>query len=127
MKATLLITFLILTAPVVLLAQGFAVDPPAYGAIFATFTALVLAIPFVTEAIKKIAGVTGGTAAQIISWVTGIALAGFGYLLNLGMFADLEIWQSLVVGLGASLAANGVFDTGIIEWILKLLGIIKEK
>lgn len=60
-------------------------------------------------------------ANLLISWITGIAVAFIAHFLNLGVFGDFNIWQTLVTGFGAALATNGVFDSGIIIAILRLL------
>ncbi|MCG8310738.1 MAG: hypothetical protein MI975_25335 [Cytophagales bacterium] len=92
---------------------------------FADFATFVLLIPIVVEFIKKlIPEDSPSLAIQIASWVTGLILAMLAWILKLGFFADiLEWWQALIIGAGASLAANGVFDTGLITWIFSLVGI----
>lgn len=126
MKKTVLLLFTALAMmATAVVAQVVKPEPTGYGDIFTTFAALVVGIPFITEGLKSILSIAGGWAAQAVSWLTGIALGGFGYWFNLGLFEALEIWQALAVGFGASLAANGVFDSGIVEWILKLLGLLK--
>jgi hypothetical protein len=115
---------LVLACFVPVMAQEAEVIPPIYEEVFVSFLALVAGIPLVTEFFKRLLNASG-LAAQIISWVTGVLLALFGFFLNLGIFAPMEIWQALVTGLAASLAANGVFDTGVVEWFLRLIGILK--
>lgn len=92
---------------------------------FSTFAAFVVAIPLVTEAIKGLTGAVG-FGAQLLSWITGILLALAGWFLNIpGIFDSLLWWQVLIVGFAGSVAANSLFDTGIITYILKKLGILK--
>jgi len=94
-----------------------------FSSFFATFATLVAAIPICVEVIKKLIGKTSATKnlyVQIISWVTGIALTMIGWFLNLGFLADLSWIYALVYGLGASLAANGIADTKIIQSIISL-------
>ncbi len=92
---------------------------------FGSFSALIGAIPFVVEFIKGSLKIENSLAIQVVSWGTGIFMSFLAWVLNLGMFENVFWWQSLAIGLGASLVANGVFDTGLITWILKLLKITK--
>lgn len=103
---------------------GDPVIPIDYSEVFTTFAALVGAIPLVVEAIKKLINKTRSTPnimIQILSWVTGVALALIGWYFDLGFLAEIEWGMALLYGLGASLAANGVADTKIIQWIFSLL------
>lgn len=90
--------------------------------IFATMTALVAAIPVVTQAIKKIINKDlPSWVNQVLSWGVGIVLCMFGWFFDLGCLDALNWWQALLVGFGTSLAANGVFDISLIKWILNLI------
>ena len=119
-KSVFTLLLLMLSVPT-LFAQGGVFETPVLNEIFVTFAALVGAIPFVVEMVKnpikswdpQVQKVT----IQIISWITGIILTLIGYHLDLGYLADIELWMALIYGFGASLAANGVADTKIIEWI----------
>lgn len=92
---------------------------------FATFTSFILVIPLVVEFLKRrLPKNSPSLVIQIVSWVTGILLAMLAWFLNIGFFAELALWwEALAVGVGASLVANGVFDTGLITWILSIVGI----
>ena len=92
---------------------------------FATLTSFVIVIPIVVEFIKKIIPKNSSSLViQIISWITGVILAMLAWFLNIGFFAELVLWwEALAVGIGASLVANGIFDTGLITWILSIVGI----
>ena len=48
------------------------------------------------------------------------------WLLNLGILETLSFWPAMAIGAGASLAANGVFDTGIVTALLKLLKLLPD-
>lgn len=98
---------------------------PDFSSYFGSFAALVGAIPLVVEFIKGLLKLSNSLAIQITSWGTGILMSFAAWALHLGMFDNVFWWQSLAIGLGASLVANGVFDTGVITWILRLLKIIK--
>ena len=96
-------------------------DNPVAGA-FVTFAALVAVIPVVTEFLKEILSIKpgGGIWTQVLSWATGILLTLAGWFLDLGFLSGLSAWLALLYGAGASLAANGVFDTQIITAIFSL-------
>ena len=102
--------------------DGASVD---YGSVFATFASLVAVIPFVTETLKGLFRITQPIVSQVISWLVGALLAMFAWWLGLGFLDGTLWWVALIYGLAASLAANGVFDTGLIEWLVGL--IIKRK
>ncbi len=99
-------------------------DPPGpinYADVFMTFAAFSAAIPFIVEFLKKLIPIQG----QWLAWVVGLALSGIGWLLQLGIFAGLIWYQALIIGLFGALAAVGLFNTGLIVWILQTLGILK--
>lgn len=90
---------------------------------FTTFGALVAAIPVVTEFLKHLFKVNDNTpkfAIQLLSWGVGIILTMFGWWFQLGFLIGMEWYFALLYGFGASLAANGVADTKIIQWIFSL-------
>ncbi len=118
-KFLIIVCALILTVTGVY-AQTVVESGPDYSSAFTTFAGLVAIIPFVVEGIKKIFKSISPIVIQIISWVTGIAVTMFGWAFHLGFLNGLEWWQALLYGLGVSLAANGIFDTGLIEWIVGL-------
>lgn len=118
-KIVLLMLTLMLTY-VGVYAQTTVEPTPDYSSAFTTFAGLVAIIPFVVEGMKKIFKSISPIVIQIISWVTGIAVTMFGWAFHLGFLNGLEWWQALLYGLGVSLAANGIFDTGLIEWIVAL-------
>ena len=92
--------------------------------VFTTFLTLVAVIPVVMEFLKTILKKTehtSDTLVLILSWVTGIVVTMFGWFFQLGFLAGIEWYYALLYGFGASLAANGVADTKIIQWIFSLL------
>jgi hypothetical protein len=91
-----------------------------------SMAAMLVLIPIIVEFANMVLKIHG-LGLQILSWVIGIAISIVAQLLDLGIFADLVLWQAAVVGLGASLAANGVADLGFIQSILKLIGINTDK
>ena len=127
-KSIFVLTIISLFTSLNLFAQGNS-SPIDFQASFATLTAFIVVIPVVVEFIKKIIPKNSPSLIiQIVSWVTGIALAMLAWVLNLGFFAELSQWyEALAVGVGASLVANGVFDTGLITWALNMIGIKTAK
>ncbi|MCK9545037.1 MAG: hypothetical protein M0R03_23725 [Novosphingobium sp.] len=121
----LLVLLAAFTIPVLAsdLGSGGIADPSE---IFVSFTVLVVAIPFIVEAIKAWIKPEGSFLIQLISWGTGIAVTMFGWWLNLGFLEGIIWWNAIVIGFFVSLAANGGYDTGLFTWLLKSLGILKK-
>jgi len=118
---------LVILFPVMLMAQTVTGSTSFdFNAIFLTVAAFAAVLPLVVEFLKDKLNMQG-LVAQIFSWVLGLILAMVGWWLQMGMFIDILWWQALLIGLGGSLVANGVFDTGIITAILQAIGIIKKK
>lgn len=89
---------------------------------FETFAAVVALIPVVTEGIKSlIKKELPSWANQLISWIVALLIALFGQFFNLGVFADVNWWQSLIIGIFAGLASNGIWDINIVQQLLKLI------
>ena len=116
-----------LFALMIVCAPAFAQDTgqPDVAMGFGSFAALVAIIPFLTELFKKIPGIPS-LVVQIISWLLGVILALIGWKFNLGFLEGLTWWVAALYGAGAGLVANGVFDTGVIDWILGIFGKNKE-
>lgn len=98
-------------------------NPPVFdfGAAFQTFAALVAFIPMCVGVFKKIfVDGTHSLIIQIFSWCVGIVISMIGWGLHLGFLAGLTWYIALAYGFAASLAANGVADTGIIQAILAI-------
>lgn len=118
-----LVTFLMMFLPVIAIAQetdtGGEID---YNQVFITFAALSAAVPFVVEGIKKLIPAIDKSkiAIIIVSWVIPILVTMFGWVFELGFLAERAWWQALLYGLGAGLVSNGLFSTGLIEWIIGL-------
>lgn len=103
-------------------------DGSEYEAAFATFASVAALTGVLTEAIKKLFKEELPNWAKIgISWGVGIVLGLFAWMFDLGMFNGLEWWQTLLWGLGAGLSANGLWDSGLIEWLFSLFTSKKEK
>lgn len=122
-KCLFLLIALFLPTTVLLAQEGTAPEPLGFEVVFATFVSLVALVPVVVEFAKTLLKVTPATpswAVQALSWVVGLALTMFGWALQLGFLAGIPWYWALGYGFGASLAANGIADTKIIEWIFTL-------
>lgn len=89
----------------------------------ATFAALVALIPLAVEGIKRLLKLNNSTIIQVVSWLTGLGITSIAWAFDVGFISGLPWYQMLIVGLFASLAANGAYDIGIYTYILKLMGI----
>jgi hypothetical protein len=88
---------------------------------FVTMAALIAFIPFVVQILRNwIMPDEGGLTVQIFSWSVGIVITLAGWLAGLGFLDGLLWWQAVLYGLGACLAANGIFDTGLILSVFSL-------
>jgi hypothetical protein len=90
-----------------------------YLAFFATSTGLITLIDTLTELLKVKLKISNAII-QYVSWGIGILLAVVGQLFGLGMFETMTWVQTIIAGFAAALASNGVFDTGIVDWIISL-------
>ena len=97
-------------------------DVPAtdYDTIIATFAGFAGGVVLLVEGIKALFPKMQGLATQIVSWAVGIVAAMLLWWLDAGFVADVEWYIALLYGLGASLVANGIADTGFIQWIIGL-------
>lgn len=91
---------------------------------FSTFTSLVAGTLVVTETLKRILGTykhTPDIFIQVLSWVVGIILTMFAWIIGLGFLAGMLSYHALLYGIGASLAANGVADTKLLQNIILII------
>lgn len=91
-----------------------------YDTVFLSLSAIVAVIPLVVEIVKGFFPSTEGIVTQIVSWVVGIGICLFGWWQHLGFLDGIEWYIALLYGLGSGLAANGIADTGLIEWVIGL-------
>ena len=94
-------------------ALGYAESAELFLSIGAVFAAVYL----ITNLVKQY--IPG--AAQILSWVVGVAFAMLGWWMQLGIFLDMTWWFAAITGFLVSLSANGIFDNGWIETLWTLL------
>jgi len=120
-----LIFFLI---PIMALAQdggiiipGF--DVSKYFASLAVFVPIVILISGWLNTLFK----TKGFGKQFVTWFISIVLVYVGWLLKLGLFAELTSWWIVAIyGLATGLVANGIFEIKVIQTVLgyiKALGV----
>lgn len=57
---------------------------------------------------------------QILSWAVGVAICMFGWWKGIGFLSGLDWYIALLYGLGSGLAANGIADTGLIDFVVSL-------
>lgn len=92
---------------------------------FISLAALVPLVVLVAAFINKKLNLSG-FLKQLVAWVVSILLCFVGWYFNLGMFAGLVWWVVLIYGFAVGLAANGFFDIGLIQAILKGLKLEKK-
>jgi len=94
--------------------------PFNYGTLFAIFAILVIGMPFVVELFKKSVGTMPSIAIQLVSWIIGILLTALAYWLGIRVIHEMTWYYSVLYGIGAGLACNGLYDTGIIKWLMSM-------
>lgn len=93
---------------------------------FATVSGIVALTVTFTEIIKRWLGAYDNFA-RAVSWITGFIVSYAGWLMNAGLLDNLQWWQVLIYGFGASLAANGLFSIPVVKSIIKsILYMIKK-
>ena len=95
-----------------------------YDSMIATFAGFAGCVVLLTEGIKALFPKMKGLVTQIVSWTVGLVAAMLLWWLDAGFVADVEWYIVLLYGFGASLVANGIADTGLVQW---LIGLITKK
>lgn len=93
-----------------------------YNTVFLSLSAFVAAIPFVVEIVKGFFPSLKGIWTQVVSWLVAVGLCMFGWWQHLGIFDGIEWHIALLYGLGSGLAANGIADIGLVQWLIGLFG-----
>ena len=128
MKKFLMLMFLaLLSLPI--LAQ--VVEPPAnWLDLFAninvwlgSLTGVAAVTVFIAAAANTLLKTTG-IWKQIVAMVVSIILLGVGNLVNMGFMAELNLLHTIIYGLAGGLLANGIFDLGFLNVLLRLLKVI---
>lgn len=95
-----------------------------YDSMFATFAALVAVIPFIAEPLKNLIKPKKEVWAWLLTWSVGVVITMLAWVLNVGFLNGEVWWVALLYAIAAAFCANGVFDTGLVEWII---GLFKKK
>lgn len=122
-----LMMFLVLTLGLVPAAIARTGDVPTdtdYDGMIATFAGFAGCVVLLTEGIKALFPKMEGLLTQAVSWAVGLVAAMLLWWLDAGFVAEVEWYVALLYGLGASLVANGIADTGLVQW---LIGLIAKK
>jgi hypothetical protein len=88
--------------------------------IFTSLTMLAGGVLLFTGFIKKVFK-TKDQLTIWISFIVSITLAGVGWILQYGMFINLEWYYIFVYGLAAMVMANGLSTWSVISGIMKLI------
>lgn len=124
MKRLILFFALTLGTALAASAQTGGTETPDYDGMIATFAGFSGCVVLLTEGLKRLFPKMEGLATQIVSWCVGVAAAMALWWLDAGFVADTAWWVALLYGLGASLVANGIADTGLVQW---LVGLVSKK
>ena len=95
-----------------------------YDGMIATFAGFAGCVVLLTEGIKALFPKMNGLVTQVVSWCVGLIAVILLWWLDAGFVADVEWFVALLYGFGASLVANGIADTGLVQW---LIGLITKK
>ena len=83
--------------PVMVFAQGELVVPGFdFGPYFASLAAMVPLVVLITARLKNVLKIEG-IWIQIVSWILSITLCFIGYLLHIGLFADITQWWLVLI------------------------------
>lgn len=121
MKRIMLFLMLMLGTVSVVMAQGPDVPVTDYDAMIGTFAGFAAGVVVLTEGLKGLFPNMKGWVTQIVSWCVGIAGAMLLWWLDAGFVSDVQWYIALLYGFGASLVANGVADTGLVQWLIGLI------
>ena len=113
------------------MAQGADVPATDYDAMIGTFAGFVGGVVVLTEGLKglfpnmkgwvtQLVSWCVGWVTQLVSWCVGLVCAMLLWWLDAGFVSDVSWDIALLYGFGASLVANGVADTGLVQWVIGL-------
>lgn len=121
MKRIMLFLMLMLGTVSTVMAQGVDVPVTDYDAMIGTFAGFAAGVVVLTEGLKGLFPNMKGWVTQIVSWCVGIAGAMLLWWLDAGFVSDVQWYIALLYGFGASLVANGIADTGLVQWLIGLI------
>ncbi len=124
MKRIMLFLMLMLGTVSAVMAQGVDVPVTDYDTMIGTFAGFAAGVVVLTEGLKGLFPNMKGWVTQLASWCVGIAGAMLLWWLDAGFVSDVQWYIALLYGFGASLVANGIADTGLVQW---LIGLIAKK
>jgi len=87
------------------------------------FTVVVAVVYALTNLSKKY---LSREVFQVVSWLIGIVFAVLAWLVGYGIFAE-NIYLALITGFGASLVANGVYDSKWVETVINFVKTLFKK
>lgn len=88
---------------------------------FSSFCGFVLFVPFVIEGLKSFFPKRSSTFNLFFSWAIGLSISLVCHVWGIGIFDQFTLSQSLASGFGATLACNGIFDSGLVTYVTGLL------
>lgn len=91
-------------------------DPPGWWSYLLTTIVLALLIPFVCQFVFMALPLTGLTK-QIVAWIVGIGITFVFWVMNIGFTADMPALITVFYGWMCALAGNGLYDTGLLDWM----------
>ena len=103
------------------MAQGVDVPVTDYDTMIGTFAGFAAGVVVLTEGLKGLFPKMSGLVTQIVSWCVGIAGVMLLWWLDAGFVSDVQWYIALLYGFGASLVANGIADTGLVQWLIGLI------
>ena len=130
MKFTLLFALILLVSSSAVFAQstqGTVLDTMSFdfGTFTATFAGFAAGSVVLTELVKKLIKAIFKTIPSwvflVISWILPIAASISFNLINAGIFEGLTLANTIVIGFGAALCSNGIFDCVSITGLLNLI------
>jgi hypothetical protein len=121
MKRIMLFLMLMLGTVSAVMAQGTDVSVTDYDAMIGTFAGFAAGVVVLTEGLKGLFPDMKGWVTQLASWCVGIAGAMLLWWLDAGFVSDVQWYIALLYGFGASLVANGIADTGLVQWLIGLI------
>lgn len=121
MKRIMLFLMLMLGTVSAVMAQGADVSVTDYDAMIGTFAGFAAGVVVLTEGLKGLFPDMKGWVTQLASWCVGIAGAMLLWWLDAGFVSDVQWYIALLYGFGASLVANGIADTGLVQWLIGLI------
>ena len=124
MKKLMLLLILLLAIPAMMFGQD-PVPPADWGEIimnpakwFVDFGAIAVLTAFVATFLNGLLKVVKQFPRQLVAWGVAIILLVVSDLLNFGYAAEFPILLAVIHGLGAGLAANGVFNIPLVKALL---------